>query len=62
MARYQNRAQHDLALLGRLNVRFIRRHLAKTIKRDERGFYYSQTQTALLLASILKPGERLPRI
>ncbi len=36
MARYQNR---DLA--HRLNVRFIRRHLTKSIKRDERGFYYS---------------------
>src|SRR6202048_4094362 len=41
MARYQSRINHDLALFGRLNVRFIRRHFAKTIKRDERGFYYS---------------------
>src|ERR1700730_348244 len=41
MARYQSRAHHDLARFNRLNVRFIRRHFAKTIKRDERGFYYS---------------------
>jgi hypothetical protein len=45
MARYQNRAQHDLALFGRLNVRFIRRHLTKSIKRDERGFYYSNADS-----------------
>jgi hypothetical protein len=41
MARYQNRAHQDLAWFERLNVRFIRRRLAKSIKRDERGFYYS---------------------
>ena len=41
MARYQNRAHQDLAWFERLYVRFIRRHFAKTIKRDERGFYYS---------------------
>jgi hypothetical protein len=41
MARYQSRAHHNLARYNRLNVRFIRRHFAKTIKRDERGFYYS---------------------
>jgi hypothetical protein len=41
MARYQNRAHLDLAWFERLNVRFIRRRLAKSIKRDERGFYYS---------------------
>jgi hypothetical protein len=41
MARYRDRAHHDLAWFERLNVRFIRRHLAKSIKRDERGFYYS---------------------
>ena len=32
---------HHRVWLERLNVRFIRRHLTKTIKRDERGFYYS---------------------
>jgi hypothetical protein len=41
MARYQSRAHHDPAGFNHLNVRFIRRHFAKTIKRDERGFYYS---------------------
>jgi hypothetical protein len=41
MARHQSRPHHDLAGFNRLNVRFIRRHFAKTIKRDERGFYYS---------------------
>jgi hypothetical protein len=41
MARYENRAHHDVARFKRLNVRFIRRHLTKSIKRDERGFYYS---------------------
>jgi hypothetical protein len=41
MTRYQNRAHQDLAWFERLNVRFIRRRLAKSIKRDERGFYYS---------------------
>jgi hypothetical protein len=29
----------------RLNVRFIRRHLTKTIKRDKRGFYYSNADS-----------------
>ena len=37
--------KHDLALFERLNVRFIRRHVAKTIKRDERGFYYSNADS-----------------
>jgi hypothetical protein len=32
---------HHRVWLERLNVRFIRRHLSKSIKRDERGFYYS---------------------
>jgi hypothetical protein len=32
---------HHRAWFERLNVRFIRRHLARSIKRDERGFYYS---------------------
>jgi hypothetical protein len=41
MARYQNRAHQDLAWVECLNVRFIRRHITKSIKRDERGFYYS---------------------
>jgi hypothetical protein len=45
MARYQNRARHDLAPFGRLNVRFIRKHLTKSIKRDERGFYYSNADS-----------------
>ena len=41
MARSQSRAHVDMALFKRLNVRFIRRHLGRNIKRDERGFYYS---------------------
>lgn len=41
MARYRDRAHHDPAWFERLNVRFIRRHLTKSIKQDERGFYYS---------------------
>jgi hypothetical protein len=45
MTRYQNRANHDFAGFNRLNVRFIRRHFAKTIKRDERGFYYSNADS-----------------
>ena len=45
MARYQNRAHQDLAWLERLNVRFIRKYLAKSIKRDERGFYYSNADS-----------------
>ena len=45
MARHQSRPHHDLAAFNRLNVRFIRRHFAKTIKRDERGFYYSNADS-----------------
>jgi hypothetical protein len=45
MARYDNRTHHDLAWFSRLNVRFIRRHFANTIKRDERGFYYSNADS-----------------
>jgi hypothetical protein len=45
MARYENRAHHDVARFNRRNVRFIRRHLAKCIKRDERGFYYSNADS-----------------
>jgi hypothetical protein len=45
MARYQSRTHLDVALLERLNVRFIRRHLVRTIKRDERGFYYSNADS-----------------
>jgi hypothetical protein len=45
MARYENRAHRDLARFNRLNVRFIRRHLTKGIKRDERGFYYSNADS-----------------
>jgi hypothetical protein len=41
MARFYNRAYRHLETFNRLNVRFIRRHLANSIKRDERGFYYS---------------------
>ena len=36
---------HHRVWLERLNVRFIRRHLTKTIKRDERGFYYSNADS-----------------
>jgi hypothetical protein len=39
MARFQSRAHHDLAGFNRLNVR------SKTIKRDERGFYYSNADS-----------------
>jgi hypothetical protein len=37
---------HHRVWFERLNVRFIWRHFAKTIKRDERGFYYSNTRLA----------------
>jgi hypothetical protein len=33
------------AWFERHNVRFIRRHLARSIKRDERGFYYSNADS-----------------
>ena len=45
MARSQSRAHVDMALFKRLNVRFIRRHLTKSIKQDERGFYYSNADS-----------------
>jgi hypothetical protein len=36
---------HHRVWFERLNVRFIRRHLTKIIKRDERGFYYSNADS-----------------
>jgi hypothetical protein len=45
MTRYQTRAHHDLVRFERLNVTFIRRYLANSIKRDERGFYYSNADS-----------------
>jgi hypothetical protein len=36
---------HHRVSLERLNVRFVRRHLSKSIKRDERGFYYSNADS-----------------